>query len=284
MRTNNGDRITVLVGTQDRDISTSDKVLVERQPEQLVNRARKTEPDFVLVDLSLPGLEAPRLVEALTRVAPTAELILTHEIHRRLSQILARRRRRRQRRSAAEALEAILKQMDLSPRELRDLAKEIGASSRLSTEPVKDSWTVAESIAGPLPEPRERARLELEALKRYFEERRHLLQGSLATSQVAELLGTSRQTPHDRVRARTLLAVSDGGRLLFPSWQFDPNGPDGVIEGLPETLAALRVGALSAVRWLTRPNPILERRTPIEALRSGDIDRVVAEAAGVGSD
>ena len=123
----------------------------------------------------------------------------------------------------------------------------------------------------------------MRALKRYFDERRRLLGGSLSVDQVATLLGTSRQTPHDRAKARTLLAVPDGGRLRFPAWQFDADGPGGVIEGLPAVLRALRVGALTAVRWLTRPNAVFDERTPLAALRSGEVERVVAESAGVGA-
>ncbi len=142
---------------------------------------------------------------------------------------------------------------------------------------------MAQRIAGPPPSPARSAQLEVRALKRYFDERRRLLDGSLSVDQVAALLGTSRQTPHDRAKARTLLAVADGGRWRFPPWQFDANGPHGVIEGLPAVLRALRIGALAAVRWLTRPSAVLDKRTPLAALRAGEVDRVVAEAAGVGA-
>jgi hypothetical protein len=48
-------------------------------------------------------------------------------------------------------------------------------------------------------------------------------------------------------------------------------------------LRALRIGALAAVRWLTQPNAVLDKRTPLAALRAGDINRVIAEAAGAGA-
>lgn len=58
----------------------------------------------------------------------------------------------------------------------------------------------------------ERAALEMSALLRFFRRRRELLEGSLTAPQVAELLGSSRQTPHDRARSDNLLAVLDRSR------------------------------------------------------------------------
>ncbi len=131
--------------------------------------------------------------------------------------------------------------------------------------------------------PEERVVLEIGALVRSYRLRSELLADSLTAPQVAELLDTSRQTPHDRARKGSLLAVLDRGSLRFPAWQFDPEGPDGVIAGLPRLLRALQVSPLAKVSWLKRTSPYLEGRTPVEALREGDIDRVVglAEAVGV---
>lgn len=128
----------------------------------------------------------------------------------------------------------------------------------------------------------ERLQLEMESLARSFEYRRNLLSEAVTASQVAQLLGTSRQTPHDRVRARTILAVIDNGALRFPLWQFDPQGPDGVIAGLPEVLKALQVSDFAKLSWLLRSNPFLDGLTPVEALKQGLKDRVLQEAAIVG--
>jgi hypothetical protein len=62
----------------------------------------------------------------------------------------------------------------------------------------------------------ERSALQMAALARSFKRRRELLEGSLTASQVAELLGISRQRPHDRVKGATLLAVLDRGAWRFP--------------------------------------------------------------------
>ena len=131
--------------------------------------------------------------------------------------------------------------------------------------------------------PNETRVMELEAQKRAFAMRRELLEGALTTAQTAELLGTKRQTPHDRLKSGTLLALEDNGRWLFPYWQFDANGAKGIIEGLPETLHALNISAFAKANWLTLPNPYLEGRTPIQALKAGDVRRVVDIAQAVGA-
>jgi len=148
-------------------------------------------------------------------------------------------------------------------------------------DPAADA--LAESIAGRTFTRQERIQLEMETLSRHFQHRRQLLNSSLSASQVAQLLGTSRQTPHDRVSGQTLLAIKENGKLCFPAWQFDPAGSDGAIEGLPAVLKALAISDYAKLNWLTRANPHLEDTTPIQALKSGQKERVLAEAATVGA-
>ncbi len=131
--------------------------------------------------------------------------------------------------------------------------------------------------------PEDPAKLEFEALQARFARRRDLLQRCIGSNEVVRLLALrNRQTPLDRLKARTLLAIRDQGQWRFPLWQFDPDGPDGVIAGLPEVLAALPVADLIKARWLQRPQPLLDGQTPLQALRAGQLDRVLAEAQAVG--
>jgi hypothetical protein len=132
--------------------------------------------------------------------------------------------------------------------------------------------------------PAERVEGEINVLMRSFARRRELLAGAMTASQVAKLLGTSRQTPHDRLASGTLLAVMDQGAWRFPIWQFDPDGDNGVIAGLPEVLRALDVSPLAKVGWLTRPNPILDGDTPLSRIKAGQVERVVTLARAVGVD
>jgi hypothetical protein len=129
---------------------------------------------------------------------------------------------------------------------------------------------------------KERLEAETTSIARYFQKRQELLQDSLSATEVARLLGTCRQTPHDRVKSGALLAVREKGGLRFPRWQFDPNGPDGILAGFPEVLKALAVSPLAKTSWFTRPSPYLEGRTPLQALQSGEVERLVTLARAVG--
>lgn len=125
--------------------------------------------------------------------------------------------------------------------------------------------------------------LEFQSLQDRFALRRSLLAQTIGTAEVAQLLGArSRQTAHDRIKSGTLLAVRDQGHWRFPLWQFDPDGPDGVIDHLPEVGKALQVTDLAKLRWLQRPQPVFSGATPIEWLRQGHVEEVLTEARQVG--
>ena len=146
--------------------------------------------------------------------------------------------------------------------EQRDLAAKLGV------KPISDE---------------EEQELEDTALKNYFEWRKKLLEDSLTAREVAKLINAkSRQTPHDRFKRNDLVAIQDNGVWKFPSWQFDPQGPDGVIDGLPDVLKALNVPCFSKISWLTQPNYAFNGATPIEVLKRGGKDEVIAEAKTVG--
>lgn len=156
-----------------------------------------------------------------------------------------------------------------------ELAKEPTNPRQAEDDPQLTQW-LGEAPDDP-------ARLEFEALQERFARRRDLLQHCIGSSDVVRLLALrNRQTPLDRLKARTLLAIRDQGQWRFPLWQFDPDGPDGVIAGLPEVLAALPAADLIKARWLQKPQPLLDGQTPLQALRAGQLDRVLAEAQAVG--
>lgn len=131
--------------------------------------------------------------------------------------------------------------------------------------------------------PEEVADLQRRALQVGFAERKKILEQSLSTQEVADLLGTSRQTPHDRVKAKTLLGVEHNGALRFPTWQFDPAGAHGVVHGLSQVLKVLNVSPFAQARWLQLPNSVLDHQTPLDALKSGRLDEVLVEARSVGA-
>lgn len=128
----------------------------------------------------------------------------------------------------------------------------------------------------------EKMALELVSMINFFDYRKRLLASALPNARVKEMLGVSRQTPHDRVRSGQLLAILDNNVLKFPEWQFDPTGPNGVVAGLTDVLAALKCGTFAKISWLATPHPVFDGMRPIDALKMGRMEEVVHEAGAVG--
>jgi hypothetical protein len=129
------------------------------------------------------------------------------------------------------------------------------------------------------PSTAEVAQLGFRSLLQFFETRRHLLEDALTAPQVGEVLGVSRQTPLNRVKDNTLLAIRDRGAYRFPAWQFDPQGEDGVIPHLPDVLEALEPQQpFAKLVWLRRPNATLSDREPVDLLRARNIEPVLGAA------
>jgi len=169
----------------------------------------------------------------------------------------------------------------LSPGAQQALLGAVEVATGASNTAAREADSLITAWLGEAPE--DPAQLEFEALQARFASRRDLLQHCIGTNDVVRLLGLrNRQTPLDRLKARTLLAIREQGQWRFPLWQFDADGPDGVIAGLPEVLAALPVADLSKARWLQRPQPLLDGQTPLQALRAGQLVRVLTEARAVG--
>jgi hypothetical protein len=194
----------------------------------------------------------------------------------------------RQRRAIQRAATAVRELFARStPEELERFAERIGTALEpappVAVSPERDAF-LAEVRAQEQPMSAEAfASLVAENLARARRLRDDLLAGSLTAPQVARLLGVSRQTPHDRVRRRAMLAVPDRGVLRFPAWQFDPGRPDGVIAGLPAVLAALDLDPLAQVSWLIQPRSALDGRSPLDLLKEGQVAPVVRLARAVGS-
>jgi hypothetical protein len=190
----------------------------------------------------------------------------------------------RQKKAAARTVEALQHLLEeSSPEYLEVVSSRIERALEFPELPEERRDLVADLTGGREYGRQERSALEMATLARSFRRRRELLEGSLTASQVATLLGTTRQTPHDRVKSDTLLAVFDRGVWRFPAWQFDPEGPDGVVEGLPEVLRTLHTSPLAKASWLVRPNQYLEERTPLEALKEGQLEAVRSVAETVGA-
>lgn len=193
----------------------------------------------------------------------------------------AKARQRKAVTRTVEALQHLLEQS--SPEDLEVVSSRIERALESPEVSEERRELVADLTGGREYGRQERSALEMAVLARSFKRRRELLGGSLSASQVADLLGTTRQTPHDRVKGGTLLAVLDRGAWRFPAWQFDPEGPDGVVEGLGEVLRALHASPLAKASWFVHPNQYLEGRTPLEALKEGQVEAVRSAAEAVGT-
>lgn len=92
-----------------------------------------------------------------------------------------------------------------------------------------------------------------------------------------------KQAHRDRLKRGKILGIMENGRYLFPAWQFDAQGDNGMVPGLLRVLKALDVTPIAQAAWLVRPHPAFEGRTPLDVLKAGDVARVEHEAYGVGS-
>ena len=120
------------------------------------------------------------------------------------------------------------------------------------------------------PNPSRLLELQLANLQRYYQRRRELLAQSITSSKAAELLGCeNRSTVRDRRIAKKILGLKDKGVYKYPLWQFDPEGDDGLIDGLTEVLAALDVSDFTKLNWLCKPHLAFEQKTPVEMLSTG---------------
>ncbi len=128
----------------------------------------------------------------------------------------------------------------------------------------------------------ERERLEAKSRQRRLQWDKKLSKTCLTEAEVAETLNTTPENLQERVKNQSLLAISYEGALIFPEWQFDSNNEDGLVEGFLEVLGTLKTSVRAQISWFTQPNDVFEYKAPIEVLRQGEKQGVLAEAKWVG--
>lgn len=93
----------------------------------------------------------------------------------------------------------------------------------------------------------------------------------------------TRQTISDRIGRGELIAYKTGsGQFMLPRWQFRPQG--GLLEGLSDVLKAIRetipgAGDLTPFAFFLQEDPVTGGRTPLEALKAGDVKQVLDAVA-----
>ncbi|MEL6580324.1 MAG: hypothetical protein AAFQ14_11260 [Cyanobacteria bacterium J06621_12] len=129
----------------------------------------------------------------------------------------------------------------------------------------------------------EKENLYFQNILNSFRLKRKLLENTVDVNQVMEIMNySSRQAPLNRLKNNTLIAIKDNEKWQFPLWQFDVNGSQGVVEGLPLILKTLNCSNLAKVSWLSSPSPYFEGASPTQMLKAGEIDRVYDLAQMVG--
>lgn len=108
--------------------------------------------------------------------------------------------------------------------------------------------------------------------------RARVLAGSLSRVEAAERLGVSPQHVSRLVAGGELVALVEGGQQRLPAWQLRPDTPRGRLEGLAGVARTHAGGPVALSQWMTRPNPALVGRTPVEALADGEADAVAGAA------
>ena len=124
----------------------------------------------------------------------------------------------------------------------------------------------------------------VEAIARGAEVKRETLRGAgggLTSSQVARILGITRQGVDKRRIRRALLAVPTGsGEYLYPACQFTA---EGVIPDFEKVLEAFQVqNPWTQLSTLLSHAPSLEGKTVIEAIQSGRLKEAIAVVASFG--
>lgn len=112
-----------------------------------------------------------------------------------------------------------------------------------------------------------------------------ILDGSdmVGADDLAKAIGQTRQSVDKQRKLKRLLAIQrDARSFRFPLWQVH----DGrVVAGLDRVLQVLDTrgaGPWEAYRFFTMRSPRLADRTPIQALKRGQVDQVLALAADYG--
>jgi hypothetical protein len=107
--------------------------------------------------------------------------------------------------------------------------------------------------------------------------------GMFDGSDVAKLLGMTPAGVHKRYQAGQLLGIREEKRRIgYPALQFDGLR---VVRDLPRVLAALaesETDEWSQLRFLAGSNARLGGRSPVEALKAGDVEEVLAAARAFG--
>lgn len=128
----------------------------------------------------------------------------------------------------------------------------------------------------------DRVRAQVQADQDVETSRALVLSESVSAEEAAVKSGRSRQNLEAMRRKGQALALRVGQQWRYPAWQFDPDAVGGIVPGIREVLAALRMSAAGAALWLIVPSLDLKGARPIDLLRQGRTREVVQAAEDLG--
>jgi hypothetical protein len=141
---------------------------------------------------------------------------------------------------------------------------------------------LAESVAAaqPLDEADRQIAAALAAGAQYKEELLTRAGGAYSAEQLAQLLGISRQAVNEGRKTHLYFAVPSGQSYVYPKLQLTSRGP---LPGLRDFLDGFSLpDAWMKLSVLVEPSERLGGRSPLEALREGDVEAAVLVAATYG--
>lgn len=109
-----------------------------------------------------------------------------------------------------------------------------------------------------------------------------VLEDAVSAEKAGRMTGRTRQAIERQRREGRLLALRAGRQWRYPVWQFDLDGPGGLLPGLKTVLSQLFMSPPAAALWLTSPHDSLGGESPSVALRRRRTAEVeaLAEQAG----
>jgi len=105
--------------------------------------------------------------------------------------------------------------------------------------------------------------------------RARLLADCISASQAGEITNRSRQAVERQRRQGRVVALRAGRQWRYPQWQFDIDGPGGLVAGLDAVVRKLHLSPYGTALWLATPKSELDGKAPIAALHERQTDRVV---------
>lgn len=176
-------------------------------------------------------------------------------------------------------LDELSQLQELDPERRRSLARGLrGAIEEFRARPAADPFA---EVDEPLTEEQAVAAVlwaDLEA----EDNRARLLRQSVSAAEAGRLTGRSRQAVERLRRDGRVLALRAGRQWRYPAWQFDADGPGGLVPFLAEVVARLFGSPAGAAAWLTAPWPELDGDTPLVRLKRRDAEPVLRLAEQLG--